>query len=63
MYMCFHVRSSMFIVPLTSFQIVLTKIDKVPQSRLLKNFMTVLKFREEANTCFYQPFLTRLDQS
>lgn len=47
---------------LTEFQvnycIVLTKVDKAIQSKLLKNFLTVLKYREQANFCFYQPFLT-----
>lgn len=38
--------------------IVLTKVDKAVQSKLLKNLQTVLKYREEANFCFHQPFLT-----
>ncbi|KAH9494580.1 GTP-binding protein [Bulinus truncatus] len=43
----------------TPYVIILTKIDLASQSTLLRNVVSVLKFREEtkANSCFPQPFL------
>ncbi|KAL3880417.1 hypothetical protein ACJMK2_032657 [Sinanodonta woodiana] len=37
--------------------IVMTKIDKVVQSVLVKNLMSVIKHRETSSFCFPQPFL------
>lgn len=39
------------------FCIVMTKIDKAKPATLIKNFMSVLKYRDQTHYCFSQPFL------